>query len=149
MPPTAPLRIVYLFDDGDESDMALGAIDGQGVISVTQAAPGQAEAVQRMVVELNRSPQVFLRDARTSPKTGRVTQTKQAVRRGAPGFLEALRQTARRFYKADLRFDPALLTGGAPLAPDPTPDDTPPPADDTPPEPDSTPLPDAKPGLEL
>lgn len=145
----APLRIVYVFDDGDESDMALGTIDRQGTIEISRVAPGQDAAVETMVGELNGTGQMFFRDAHTNAETGRAAMVKKAVQRGEPDFFDALRQTAQRFYKADLRFDPAVFDGGEVLIPDQDIGAGEPDEDDTPPQPDMTPLPDAKPGIDI
>ena len=145
----APLRIVYVFEDGEESDMALGTIDLLGHIEITRVAPGQEETVERMVADLNGSERVFLRDAHTNPETGRAAMVKKGIARGGPGFFDALRQTAQRFYKADLRFDPSVFGGGAVLMPDQDIQGDADQQDDTPPEPDMTPLPNAKPGMDV
>ncbi len=145
----APLRIVYVFGDGDESDMALGTITRDGMIDITRVAPGQETAVETMVAELNGAERMFLRDAHTNAETGRAAMTKQAILRGGPGFLDALCQTVQRFYKADLRFDRTVFEGGEQLIPDQDIGQEDAAEDDTPPQPDMTPLPDAKPGIDI
>jgi hypothetical protein len=145
----APLRIVYIFEDGAESDIALGTIAQDGMLEITKVADGQAAAVGTLVSELNAAERMFLRDARTSPETGRAALTKTPVDRGAPEFMEALRETARRYYSVDLRFDPAVFAGGELLMQDGDDEPGDDQIDDTPPEPDMTPVEGAKPGIEV
>ena len=145
----APLRIVYVFEDGAESDMALGTITREGILDVTKVAQGQEASVETLVSELNGSSRMFLRDARTSPQTGRAAMVKTPVDRGMPGFLDALVENAKRFYGAELRFDPAVFEGGELLMQDPVDDDVEKPIDDTPPEADMTPDENAKPGIDI
>lgn len=145
----APLRIVYVFEDGEESDMALGTIDALGHITINRTAPGQEETVERIVADFNGSERMYSRDAHTNPETGRAAMVKKAIPRGGPGFFEALREAARRFYKADLKFDPSLFDGGEVLIPDQDIAAAENDEDDTPPSPDMTPLPNAKPGMDV
>jgi hypothetical protein len=115
--PTAALRLVYHFDDGETSDLALGTIDSAGVLAVSKVAEGAEERVATLVEELNASPQVFVRSGSRTPGAARGTLKKTAVLRGMPGFIDALVETARRFYGVELRFDPVGLAGGIPAAP--------------------------------
>lgn len=145
----APLRIVYIFEDGAESDIALGTIAQDGMLEITKVAEGQEAAVETLVSEMNASQRMFLRDARTNPETGRAALTKTPVDRGAPEFLDALRDNAKRFYSVELRFDPAVFAGGEVLMMDPEDAEEDEQIDDTPPEPDMTPIEGAKPGIEV
>ena len=145
----APLRIVYIFDGGSEKEIAQGTITQSGMLETTKVIPSQQAAVETLVSELNASTRVFTRDVRTSPETGRAAMVKTPLERGMPGFLEALRETAKRFYKVDLRFDPAVFEGGELLMQDPDDDDVTDQIDDTPPGPDMTPVENAKPGIEI
>lgn len=123
---TAELRIVHIFDDGGESDLAVGTIDSAGVIAVDRIAPGQEARVGTIVEELNGSDRLFDKQGSDDPDAPRHALVKRAVARGMPGFLDLLVTTARRFYGADLRFDRAVLEGALPTAgarPAPAPDD--------------------------
>lgn len=148
MAQTVPLRIVYVFEDGAESDMALGTISREGVLETTKIADGQEKAVETLVSELNASDRVFLREMVTSPRTGMGSMAKIPVERGTPGFLAALQETAKRFYKLELRFDPkafdggtTIQTGGGESAEDVL--------DEKISEPDMTPRENAKPGIDV
>lgn len=99
------LRIVYVFDDGDSSDLAVGTIDRNGVIAVTKVQEGEEERVNQMVEELNESEKVFMKRG-SDMNTG---LQKIPVYRGEPGFIETLCETARRFYGAELQFDKEAL----------------------------------------
>ena len=145
----APLRIVYVFEDGAESDMALGTITREGMLEITKVAQGQEASVDMLVSELNGSSRMFMRDATTSPETGRAAMVKTPVDRGMPGFLEALVENAKRFYGVELRFDPAVFDGGDLLMQDLGDDDIEDPIDDTPPVADMTPDENAKPGIDV
>ncbi len=130
----APLKMVYVFEDGAESDIALGTISRDGMLTATRIADGQEDSVATLIAELNGADKVFLRETDTSPETGRALLVKTPVERGARGFLDALCETAKRFYKVELRFDPAIFDGGEVLIVDDA--DAPEPLDDDPPEPD-------------
>ncbi|MEX0348146.1 MAG: hypothetical protein AB3N15_01890 [Paracoccaceae bacterium] len=106
---TTPLRIVYIFDDGDEVDLASGTIDTEGVIAVEMMTEGEEESVETVVRELNASERVFVRDMSNESGLDRPALTKRPIERGMPGFLEELVATARRFYKVELRFDLSQL----------------------------------------
>ncbi len=123
---TAELRIVHIFDDGGESDLAVGTIDHAGTIAVDRIAPGQEARVGTIVEELNGSERLFDKRGSDDPDAPRHALVKRAVERGMPGFLDLLVTTARRFYGVDLRFDAAVLAGGLPAsgpAAGPVPDD--------------------------
>lgn len=75
------LKIVYIFDDGAESDIALGTIDSYGIMSISKIADGQEETVNTMVHELNSQEKVYYRDVGSSSATGRVIQKKTAILR--------------------------------------------------------------------
>ncbi len=143
----APLRIVYLLDTGAEKEIAQGTITQDGMLETSKVLPSQVAAVETLVSELNASERVFTRDARTSPETGRAAMVKTPVERGMPGFLDALNETAKRFYKVELRFDPAVFAGGEQLMLDPSDDDDDDLEDDTPNGPDMTPEEDALTGF--
>ncbi len=145
----APLRIVYVFDGGSEKEIARGTITQDGMLETAKVVPSQTAAVATLVSELNGAARMFTRDVRTSPETGRAAMVKTPVDRGAPGFLEALRDTAKRFYKVDLRFDPAIFDGGELLMPGADDADVADQIDDTPPGPDMAPVENAKPGIEI
>ncbi len=117
MTPTAALRLVFHFDDGDTSDLALGTIDANGIIAVGKVADGQEDRVAMLVEELNASETVFVRSGSDNPDAVPGTMKKTAVLRGMPGFIDALVETARRFYGVELRFDRAELGGGIAAAP--------------------------------
>ena len=120
---TAPLRIVYKFEDGDETDMAVGSITRDGVITILKTAPGEEARVDTMVTELNDTDRVFVRDKPANPGgSDRSKMIKRAIIRGDDDFLQALQETALRFYGTELRFDAGILQGPAGL--DPAPDDT-------------------------
>jgi len=108
---SVPLRIVYIFEDGDESDIALGTIDRVGHIEIGKIADGQDENVASIVAELNESDRVFVKDLSHEPGAAPHTLVKRAVLRGSPDFLDALDETARRFYSVELRYDRAALAG--------------------------------------
>lgn len=143
----APLKMVYVFEDGAESDIALGTISRDGVLTATRIADGQEDSVATMVAELNGADKAFLRETDTSPETGRALLVKTPVERGAPGFLDALCETAKRFYKIELRFDPAIFDGGEVLIVDDA--DAPEPLGDDPPEPDMPDRDAPNPGLDI
>lgn len=119
MAETAPLRIVYRFEDGAESDLALGQIDRMGQITVSKVAPGEEARLDRMLAELNGAEHLFLRDGvRVPAGETRARKVKRSVLRGDPEFLAALIETAARFFRVELRFDPALLEGSGGYAPE-------------------------------
>jgi hypothetical protein len=113
---TAELRIVHIFDDGGESDLAVGTIDHAGTIAVDRIAPGQEARVGTIIEELNGSERLFDKQGSDNPGSPRHALVKRAVERGMPGFLDLLVTTARRFYGVDLRFDRAVLGGALPSA---------------------------------
>ncbi len=118
MADTAPLRIVYVFDDGDESDLALGTISQDGLIETTTIAEGQEAAVATLVEDLNGTERVFDRSMETMEDADRPVMVKTPVTRGEPAFLETLRDTAMRFHKVDLRFDPEVFDSAFALVDD-------------------------------
>jgi hypothetical protein len=101
------LRIVYIFDDGDTSDLALGTIDQSGMITVSKIQDGQEERVHQLVDELNESDKVYIK--RGSDSNSRGLQ-KIPIYRGDERFIETLCETARRFYSVDLQFSKEDLT---------------------------------------
>lgn len=146
----APLRIVYPLDSGVDKEIAQGTISDDGMLETTKVLPSQVAAVETMVSELNASERMFLRDARTSPETGKAAMVKTPVERGTPEFLDALADTAKRFYKVELRFDPAVFAGGSVLIADVDDDDDDQDIeDDTPTAPDMSPVEDAPAGIEV
>lgn len=120
---TAPLRIVYMFEDGEESDLAVGTITRDGIISILKTAPGEDARVETIVTEINETERVFVRDKPANPGgSERSTLIKRSIVRGEDDFLSALQANALRFYRTELRFDPEILNGPAGL--DPAPDTT-------------------------
>jgi hypothetical protein len=95
------LRIVYVFDDGDTSDLALGTIDRSGTITVSKIQDGEDERVQQLVEELNESDKVYIKRGSDSHRGG---LQKIPIYRGDPLFIDTLCETARRFYSVELRF---------------------------------------------
>ena len=109
------LKVVYTFDDGGRSDLAVGTIDAMGQIEVSKVAPGQEDRVNLMVTELNQAERVFVPDLAHDDVTGQTSLVKRSVYRAMPDFLEALTEYARRHYRAELQFDAAALAN--PLSP--------------------------------
>ena len=57
-----------------------------------------------MINDLNGKDALYIRTAATSQRTGRVVIRKLRKTRGSPGFLAALKDTARRFYGTEILF---------------------------------------------
>lgn len=133
MADSTPVRLVYHFDDGDTSDLALGTIDRNGLITVETVAEGQEEMVGTLVAELNETSRIYVRGMTDGPEgeTGRMTKT--AIERGTPQFLEAFSENCLRFYSVEVRFDPAVLASDSSGLD--WPDTVPPSAEDDPIEP--------------
>lgn len=110
MAQTAALRIVYLFEDGQTSDLALGTIDRSGVIETSVVADGEEDKVAALVAELNGLDRVFVQEMVDGPEGESGRRRKIPVERGTAEFLTALQSDAERFYSVALRFDPAVLT---------------------------------------
>ena len=106
MTDVTPLRMVYVFEDGDRSDLALGMIDQLGQITAKDIASGQEESVDRIVAELNAQEQVYRREV---AGFDRPMPTKTAVMRGMADFLAVQRETALRLYGIELVYDPSVF----------------------------------------
>lgn len=106
---TTPLKLVYVFDDGDTVELASGTIDSNGVIAIQTMKPGEEESVETVVAELNAAEQVYVRGMADGEEEGALT--KLPVERGMPGFLPELVATAQRFFNVELRFDETALEG--------------------------------------
>ncbi len=111
MSDTTYVRLVYVFEDGDRSDLALGLIDRLGMITIEQTAPGQDETVARIVGELNEKEQVFEEALMQPEGTDRAKLTYRPIGRAEPSFLTALKETAKRTYRIDLVFDVSAFSG--------------------------------------
>lgn len=111
---TTTLRIVDLRDDGTTSDLAVGTIDTQGMIALDQVTEGQEPRAGVLVEDLNGLTQVNVISGSRDPDAPPGALAQRAVRRGDPGFHDALAERARRYYRVDLQFSRAVLDGALP-----------------------------------
>lgn len=111
MSETTYIRLVYVFPDGDRSDLALGLIDRSGMITAETFAPGQEETVVRILAELNGQERVFREELMLPDGTDRPKLSYVSIDRGVPGFMEALQESTLKTYGIDLVFDASAFDG--------------------------------------
>lgn len=133
IPATTPVSIRYISPPGAPAFLGRGTIDPLGIITVTEAAPGQDAWLAENLGELNARSYVILKglpeaSAPALPPSLNLVPgfpddvpadipeldsdaphpgpSKRKVLRGAPDFLAALQDYGLRVYGLELEFDP-------------------------------------------